>query len=255
MRYAYFVTEGPHDVEAIGRLLGAEGLRRIQLLQRLDPYWHPLVPRGFPIDGDLLRRVPVPVFFANADVSVAVHSAGGITKLGSAAKAAFLALDDEPHGFGVVLDADDVEPAVRWREVVATLPEVDAGTGPGIVGTGRPRAGIFILPDNDRKGSLEDLLIDCGELAYPQLMASARNWVNGISPDDRSIFLDPADSTDFAKPTGRAKAIVGSVASILRPGKAIQVSIQDNRWLRDDTALRSPSVSALRAFLQAIIAP
>jgi hypothetical protein len=47
---------------------------------------------------------------------------------------------------------------------------------------------------------------------------------------------------------GRNKTIVGSVASILRPGKAVQVSIQDNRWLRDAT-LMLPRVRAVQEFL------
>lgn len=51
------------------------------------------------------------------------------------------------------------------------------------------------------------------------------------------------------KPAGRHKAIVGSMASILRPGRAVQVSLQDNRWLRDD-ALTIPRVKAVQEFLR-----
>jgi hypothetical protein len=49
-------------------------------------------------------------------------------------------------------------------------------------------------------------------------------------------------------PAGRNKAMVGSIASILRPGRAIQVSLQDDRWLRD-TALALPRVKAVQDFL------
>ena len=49
----------------------------------------------------------------------------------------------------------------------------------------------------------------------------------------------------------RNKAIVGSIVSILRPGKAIQVSIQDDRWLRDD-ALTLPKIKAIHDFLKAL---
>jgi hypothetical protein len=42
--------------------------------------------------------------------------------------------------------------------------------------------------------------------------------------------------------------MVGSIASILRPGRAIQVSLQDDRWLRD-TALALPRVKAVQDFL------
>jgi hypothetical protein len=59
------------------------------------------------------------------------------------------------------------------------------------------------------------------------------------------------DLEELLKPAGRHKAIVGSIASILRPGKAIQVSLQDNRWLRD-AALDLPRLSAVKSFLASL---
>jgi hypothetical protein len=56
------------------------------------------------------------------------------------------------------------------------------------------------------------------------------------------------DLKELRKSAGRNKAIIGSIASILRPGRAVQVSIQDNRWLRD-AALAIPRVQAVRDFL------
>ena len=60
------------------------------------------------------------------------------------------------------------------------------------------------------------------------------------------------DLDDLRKPAGRHKAIVGSMASILRPGKAVQVSLQDNRWLRD-AALAIPRVKAVQDFLVSLL--
>ena len=51
----------------------------------------------------------------------------------------------------------------------------------------------------------------------------------------------------------RNKAIVGVIANVLRPGKAVQVSLQDNRWLRDPECLQLPKVSALLNFVDAVI--
>ncbi len=56
------------------------------------------------------------------------------------------------------------------------------------------------------------------------------------------------DLKELRKPAGRNKAVIGSMASILRPGRAVQVSIQDNRWLRD-AALAIPRVKAVQDFL------
>jgi hypothetical protein len=60
--------------------------------------------------------------------------------------------------------------------------------------------------------------------------------------------LVPDDLREIQKPAGRHKAIISSVASILRPGRAVQVSVQDNRW-RHDSALSVPRVRAIQDFL------
>ena len=63
---------------------------------------------------------------------------------------------------GVVVDAND-SPAARWQAVRdrckrrgITLPsEPDPG---GVVVEGRPRVGVWLMPDNQNPGQLEDLV-------------------------------------------------------------------------------------------------
>ena len=69
----------------------------------------------------------------------------------------------------------------------------------------------------------------------------------GAAHQDQSLSTD--DREELAKPAGTNKAVVASVASILPPGRAIQVSIQDNRWLRETTTLQLPRVRAVHDFL------
>ena len=95
---------------------------------------------------------------------------------------------------------------------------------------GPPRLGAYILPDNLSCGTLGDILIDCAQHAYPTLLSTAAVHVDAAFGDN-SLTAD--DMKELRKAAGRNKAIVGSMASILRPGRAIQVSLQDNRWLRD----------------------
>ena len=65
---------------------------------------------------------------------------------------------------GVVVDAND-KPAARWQAVRdrcghrgITLPsEPDPG---GVVVEGRPRVGVWLMPDNQSPGQLEDLVAD-----------------------------------------------------------------------------------------------
>lgn len=253
MRRAYFVVEGPHDLEVVGRMMGFHGLRRVQQFEHLEEFWHRLVPRKFPHEGDLLRRVPMPVFFASARRSVAVHVAGSVELIPPVAKATWANLDEAPEGLGVLLDADDKDVHQRWKTVSAGLPVSDIGPGPGTVGAGTPRAGVFVLPDNATSGTLEHLLLECASKAYPGLLASARAWIDPIQSTDRSIFVNADERRDFGKPSGKHKAIVSSIASVLRPGKSIQVSIQDNRWLSHPDALLLPNVQKLRAFVDAVL--
>ena len=102
MQRIYFVTEGAHDVEVIGRLLSPLGAKRVQNFSELDLFWERMVPRTFPHEGDLLRRVPVPVFFQADKFSVAVKSAVGISAIPQLTLASLAALDDLPAALGIV---------------------------------------------------------------------------------------------------------------------------------------------------------
>lgn len=254
MTRSCFVVEGPHDLEVVGRMLGERGFHRLNQFEELDEYWHRLVPRTFPHKGDLLRRVPVPVFFAAAGASVAVQSAVGDTKIATLAVATVSALDTPPDALGIVLDADSSAPPLhRWNQLKPLLPVPSIGNGPGDVATGPIRAGVFVVPDNTAHGTIEDILMECAEQAYPELLRSARAWIDAIDPNDAAIFVNADERRDFGKPAGKSKAIVGAVANVLRPGKAVQVSLQDNRWLRDPKALALPRVARVQAFVDAIL--
>jgi hypothetical protein len=93
-------------------------------------------------------------------------------------------------------------------------------TNPGEVNAGRPRTGAFIIPDNQSQGALEHLLIDCAQIAYPKLLESAHAFIEPIAADPNSYGMDVASAV--GKSTWRLKATVSHVASVLKPGKAIQ---------------------------------
>jgi len=248
-KYGYLVVEGPHDVEFVYRLLAPHGLGRVNMVNGLDPFFVPLVPRSFPPDGDLQKRVPVPLFLESATHSVAVHSALGDSRLIQTVEENAALLDSAKlTGIGIVLDSDaTVTPADRYVAIRDGLRAKGYGfpDQAGAVSAGPPRLGAFVLPDNASAGTLEDILLECAQLAYPALLASATTHVDSASRD-ASLVSD--DLKELRKPAGRQKAIVGSVASILKPGRAVQVSLQDNRWLRD-TALALPRVRAVQEFM------
>jgi hypothetical protein len=257
MRRVYFVTEGPHDVEVLGRLLSPLGAKRVQKFSELDLFWERLVPRIFPHEGDLLRRVPVPVFFQADEFSVAVKSAVGISAIPEVTSASLAALDDLPAAVGVLVDADGQNAIDVWKDITKgitkEMPGFDFGDGPGQLGRGEPRSGVFVLPNNKDTGTLETILLKCGEQVYPALIEGARAWISPLDPANRSIFVNKQECRDLAKPAGKDKAVVAAVASVLRPGKSVQVSIQDNRWISEPEKLAVSEITALQEFVIGLI--
>jgi hypothetical protein len=248
-KYGYLVVEGPHDVEFVYRLLSPFGMSRVRLEKDLDPLFSPLIPRDYPPDGDLHKRMPIPLFLQGATHAVAVHGAIGDANLIKTVRSGAALIDLAGlTGMGIILDSDTAKsPSDRYVAIRDGLRAKNFAfpDDAGVVSPAAPRLGAFVLPDNQSQGTLEDILLECGQQVYPGLFATATSHVN-------AAFQDPSLSTqdldDLRKPAGRNKAIVGSMASILRPGKAVQVSLQDNRWLRD-AALAIPRVKAVQDFL------
>ena len=261
MHYVYFAVEGPHDLEFVGRFLKLHGLKRVQDKNQLAPFWTPLLPTTWPSpkgSTNLLKRVEVPVFFQNQDASVAIDSVTGDSRLLRSAINTRATVElpggEALHAIGVVLDSDQDESAMARFTTIAkglAAENLPLATAPGQVVSGPPRLGIFVLPDNAAAGTLEDLLIECAEKQYPQLLVSARTHVGSVTDGPP---YEKSDLEDFLSPAGRRKAIVGSIGSVLRPGKAIQTSIQDNRWV-DGHALELPRMKLFRAFVDALLAP
>lgn len=252
--YAYIVVEGPHDVEFVYRLLSTWGLKRIARFTDLEPYWQRLVPRTFPHDDELQKRVPSPLFVRSPSHSIAIHDAGGDTRIVPVVEESLAVLLDRTlDSVGVVLDGD-YERSVESRfEVVRsglTALNLSEPNSPGEISAGPPATGVFILPDNSAAGTLEDLLIDCAELEYPRLLKGATEFVQSVNENDPTLRAD--NNVEFFRPAGKRKAQVACVASILKPGRAVQVSIQDNRWLRGE-ALNLPRIAAVRQFLQNLL--
>jgi hypothetical protein len=224
-------------------------MERVRLEADLDPFLEPLIPRKYPPDGDLQKRPPMPLFLLSQSHAVAIRSAVGDTRLIESVERTAASIDfNGLTGVGVILDADsDKSPGDRYTAIrdglrAKNFPFPDDA---GSFSTTTPRFGAFVLPDNQAQGTLEDILLECGSLIYPSLLVTATTHVDAAS-QDQSLINE--DLKELRKSAGRKKAIIGSIASILRPGRAVQVSIQDNRWLRD-AALAIPRVKGVQDFL------
>jgi hypothetical protein len=255
--YSYIVVEGPHDVEFIARLLRVHGFHRVQYLRNLDPFWvqSGIIPNKFPFNDDLLKRVPVPIFFQTATHSIAIHSASGYTRIAETIQETFKIINkpETIESVGIILDADVEETvARRFGRMLDELREKNPGLVfpdmPGLIADNHPATGIYILPDNHSAGTLENILLMAAAENYANLHAASEQYIHSID----CAQLNSQELEDFHKPAGPNKAQVGSIASILKPGKAIQVSIQDNRWIEGE-ALNLPVIRAISSFLNQLL--
>jgi hypothetical protein len=252
MKYGYLIVEGYHDAEVTGRLLRRKKLNLVTMINRLDLYWKPLVPKEFPPDGDLMKRVPTPLFFQNNSYSIALQIAQGglevIVKKLKATMENYETLLSDLVGIGILIDADYKHKGAKGKfkvlkKELANI--IKLPNSPGKVLNSNPKTGIFIFPDNKNKGTIEKILLKCGEKVYPDILSGAKHFVSGINLK----LLNLNDKKEFIKPSGKDKAEIGCVANILKPGKSIQVSIQDNDWINDQS-IKIPEVASLSRFLQ-----
>ena len=95
------------------------------------------------------------------------------------------------------------------------------------------------------------MLLECAQRQFPQLLPHAKQYVEAALQD--GVVTQARHLDDIRKPAGKNKAVVGALATIFRPGKAVQMSIQDNDWVRGD-ALALPRIQALRTFLLQLLA-
>jgi hypothetical protein len=254
-KYGYLVVEGPHDVQFAYRLLSPFGMKRVQHQKDLDEFFYPLIPRNYPPDGDLQKRMSTPLFLQNETHAIAIHSAIGDSQLVNVMvdNTEILGNLNAVVGIGILLDSDKEIPAnqryanikqeLAKKSLLFKLHDIS-----GQVTQGTPKLGAFVLPDNVAVGTLEDLLLESAKVMYPDLLAIAKDYVEAA---EKITFHNKDDGEDFNKPAGKNKAMVGAMANIMRPGKAVQVSIQDNQWLKKE-ALSIPRIKSVQDFLKVL---
>lgn len=251
----YVAAEGVHDVAVVGTLLRLGGWKRLTKRTQL-PCWRELLPTSWPQDENIARlSVQAPHYYQHGEKLLAIVAAGGISVIApklTTHLTVIASVDDPevPTAVGVLLDQDTTNsPAARFDKLVGLLPpSLPKPSGVGLV-EGAPRVGVYVLPGLAEQGTLEDVLLECAATSYPALGCRAVRYVDGV--DQQLTEFRGRDLDDLRSPAGRNKAVIAAIAAVLRPGKSLSVSLEDNHWLEGIGA--SPRLDALRKFLAELL--
>jgi hypothetical protein len=250
MKYVYFIVEGQHDTAAIGRVLKENHFKIVSQEVDLDKFWDRMIPKSYPIKGELLKRPPHPTFYQRDDFSIAIHTSGSKTEMVNTLSVNLQNLDFiKLHGIGLFIDADDKDPrncCMKLQEDINKSSILDddikplfSSILPGRVHlTGTVKTGIYVFPDNVSPGNLENVLLLCAKSCYSDLLESAKQYVGSINISYKKEWTGSSEN----------KVLVGCIANVLKPGKANQVSIQENDWLCNKN-LHIESVAKLYSFI------
>ncbi|MCK4260718.1 MAG: hypothetical protein KAX49_17200 [Halanaerobiales bacterium] len=250
MKYFYFVAKGQHDIAAIGKMLTINRLKLVREVKNLDKFWRKTIQYKFPPKGDLLKRVPIPIFYQSDELSVAIQSGKGDTQLVKTLNASLTNLDEELlSGIAVFFDADHMGPQMRLTRLIAELNKSENDflkdnflpCIPGEVSNESLKTGVYVFPDNMSSGNLENLLLECASVSYKDILDAAIHYVQSF---DKKYKLSESK---------QKKAIIGCIANVLKPGKANQVSIQDDNWFCQRTIEELESVLRLNEFIKKLL--
>ena len=257
MALTFIAVEGQHEVEFLSGLCKSFGYKKVTKVAELDEdHQRHLLQTKYPYEGDLLKRMPNPMFLSNGSDWIALQAAGDASQLCPLVRRTLVSLKSNPSlltAIGVVRDADSMPGNAQFNTLRNELSQsiqvdgfsINLPETPGAVNQDSPRVGIFILPDNSKQGTLEELLFDCGRSVYPHLIERAGSYVNTLD----LAQLNSSDVRLINKPHGKDKAVIASAASILKPGMAIGNSIDQNRWI-NEVSIALPRIAKLTIFLQ-----
>lgn len=259
----YLLVEGPHDSSVVARIIRKNGLdfSAVSLRNQVDSYWDKLIPKSFPQENENgepeFGRVQVPDFLKTVDQMVAIQTAGGITKLPGILKDDLDLLGKtKPDAIGIIIDADSGTAADTYTALIGTLQEsgLQFAAKAGEVTDGLPRVGVFVLPDNNRSGTLEDTMLESASIAYPQLLPLAETVATTVrqSLDANADWLSSPERDDFNKPAGMNKTRVSVLGAVMKPTYAIGNLYRQHNWITPET-LKQPLLGQLSAFLKALI--
>lgn len=256
--FVLIIAEGPHDVNAISRILTFKGFKELHKDDSVPAGLSRLIPRQYPTGKDrrLIRIVPHPTFMERNGTYLTISNADGETRLGENLSNLIGTLSNETLGgllgIGVVADMDYSSINDRQKDI---LRQIEKAVEPRpVINMKSLREGelvllekhfplyLYFLPNNRDQGTLETILLAGAEQRYSDLHEWAINFINLAKTHYLQTLTNYND----------LKATVGVIANVLRPGKANQVSIGLDEWFTEESISHIPSHIALSDFLDSL---
>lgn len=254
MPASYLVCEGPHDAALLGRIVESAGfiLQKKRTLVAPSPFAR-LASGAIP--DALFGRDPLPNFWLKDDHWVAIHPVGGDGSIPKALANITRQATGPIDAVATFIDADQLAPATRVTDLQAAITAINSAPGFAFTGAagqvvtvGNVRAGVYVMPDNASNGSIEKVLDACAQTNYPDLHQRAGIYLATVNRD----LLTQTEQNRYNKGSNSAKAHLGVIGSVLRPGSAIQNTIREDRWI-DATVLQLPLMMQIRQFLRDLL--
>jgi len=276
-RCTMIIVEGYDDQEFIQKILkiafGFEKFdgRESQLI-KISPFWDIWKPKQLKprkneglvtrVEGkeevNLYERVNMPKILYRDNLSVGIFMGNG-GELPNFLKDVDSTLSNLPkddfdllEAICLFIDADQDEislafkRAVDWMRDIAEnhFPEIDFASEkckPGCLMGKSKKLGIYIIPDNQSQGTLEQIILQCGDLVYSDYMSKSRSYINQYP------------EFQWKKPASREKATIAAVVSVLQPGLTNTVSFARDNWISKETLEQVPDMVQLVQFLKELL--
>ncbi|MBB4007230.1 DUF3226 domain-containing protein [Allorhizobium taibaishanense] len=264
MQHSLVVVEGVHDAAFLGHLLIANGFRAIDNIVDVPDIWRDLIPKIFPDGSKLKHVVSYPDIYINAvgrEQTVAIKVAGDVSILIEELQASLEILNvSEIYSIAIVADADDIGSNARFDYVKNLLHAMNESVDPRSVrgfplvvptdldkfGGGAPRVGVFILPDNQRAGTLETLLCEFSAERFPLIDSAVKALIYEV---DKTVPITEKYLKSFRKGAGKSKAHVSIVGNFLSPGSSLAVSLTKSDWL---PTKNNEKIAPVNGFIKAL---
>lgn len=256
MKNYLIIVEGAHDIAVLEKLLKLNGVnKRIASAEELPEVWKRTIPSVFPFaEGRLDRITPIPSFVMNDEISVAIKNAGSDKEIMSVLQQMLDTMlyeeKDQLNAIMLLCDADKKTANEKRREMIDghvkkddfILEECNNKIILDLAVKTVPIY-VYVFPNDEETGNLENLLLEAAEEVYPELLSLASDYIKKASEYQKIL----------KKPQYEKKAKVGCIVNTMKPGKANQVSISDDEWISEKTLHACKMLKKLNMVLSEMI--